>query len=144
MTDCVFCRILAGEEPVSYVCRDEATVAFMDIAPINPGQVVVIPRVHAPYLADLDDATIQALFHTAARVGAVLRRSSIPLDGLNLFLADGVAAGQEVFHVHVLVIPRLAGDAMKVTAAFGRPRREELDRQANGLRDTWRELFPTA
>jgi histidine triad (HIT) family protein len=144
MTDCVFCQILADKGPVSYVCQDETTVAFMDITPVNSGQVVVIPRVHAQYLNELDDATTQALFLTAARIGAALRHSPVALDGYNLFLADGVAAGQEVFHVHILVIPRRTGDAMKIHAQWLHPFRWELDRQAKKISQAYRELFPAA
>ena len=56
MSDCIFCDIVAGSSQASFVYRDAAAVAFMDIATLNPGQVVVIPRVHAPYLKDLDEA----------------------------------------------------------------------------------------
>ena len=137
MSDCVFCDIVAGTSPASFIYRDAATVAFMDISTLNAGQVVVIPRVHAPYLKDLDEATGAAFFTATMRVCNALRRSGIPMDALNLFLADGAEAGQEVFHVHFLVIPRLKSDDMKVRGTWTNPTREELERQATLIREAF-------
>ncbi len=134
MSDCVFCDIVAGRSPASFVYRDSATVAFMDIAALNSGQVVVIPRIHAPYLKDLDEETGASLFTATTRVCHALRHSGIPMDAHNLFLADGVEAGQEIFHVHFLVIPRHKNDDMTITGVWTRPGREELDRQAKMIR----------
>ena len=110
MTTCVFCDIIAGHTSATIVHQDDAAVAFMDIQPVNPGHVLIIPRTHATYLADLDEATGAHLFAVAMRVAAALRRSGLPCEGVNLFLADGESAGQEVFHVHLHVIPRFRSD----------------------------------
>jgi histidine triad (HIT) family protein len=110
MDDCVFCRILTGELPGSMVYRDEQCAAFMDIQPINPGHVLVIPTRHAADLADLGAATTADLMTVAHRLAAALRASGLRCEGVNLFLADGAAAGQEVFHVHLHVFPRYIGE----------------------------------
>ena len=110
MTDCIFCRILAGELPGTFVHRDEHVAAFMDIQPVNPGHLLVIPTRHAPYLADLDAPTAGRVMQVAQRLAAALRGSGLPCEGVNLFLADGEAAMQEVFHVHLHVFPRFRGD----------------------------------
>ena len=110
MADCVFCEILVGNLPVSWVFQDDEVVAFMTIGPVNPGHVLVIPRQHAAQLADLDPAIGGKIFQGAMRVAAAIRASSLPSDGINLFVSDGPAAGQEVFHVHLHVVPRVAGD----------------------------------
>ena len=102
----------------------------MDISTLNPGQVVVIPRNHFVYMADMDEATGMQLFRTTMRVCRAIRNSGIRCDGINLFLADGESAGQEVFHLHFLVIPRLKGDSMKVTGEWKNPDRNELDEMA--------------
>ena len=110
MSDCVFCRLLAGDLPATFLFRDEQCAAFMDIQPVNPGHVLVIPVRHAACLADLDPPTAGRLMREAQRIAAAIRSSGVRCEGTNLFLADGEAAMQEVFHVHLHVFPRYAGD----------------------------------
>ena len=73
MTDCVFCRILAGELPGTFVHRDDDVAAFMDIQPVNPGHVLVVPVRHATRLADTDAESAGRLMAVAHRVAAALR-----------------------------------------------------------------------
>jgi histidine triad (HIT) family protein len=134
MSDCVFCDIVAGKAPASFVYQDDLTLAFMDISTLNPGQTVVIPRKHFPYMADIDEATGRQLFNTTMRVSQAIRNSGLKCDGINLFLADGEAANQEIFHLHFLIIPRLKGDSMKVTGNWTNPARGELDEIAARIR----------
>jgi histidine triad (HIT) family protein len=110
MIDCIFCEILAGKAPANFVYRDELCAAFMDIRPVNPGHVLVIPTRHAVLLPELDEASIRQMLFTAQQVDAALRASGLKCEGVNLFLADGRAAGQDVMHVHLHVIPRYRGD----------------------------------
>jgi histidine triad (HIT) family protein len=107
---CIFCDILAGRAPASIVCEEADCVAFMDIAAINPGHVLVVPRQHAPGLAELDPQAGASMFRLAQRVALALRRSSLRCEGVNLVLSDGPVAGQEVMHVHLHVLPRYRGD----------------------------------
>jgi histidine triad (HIT) family protein len=135
LSDCVFCRIVTGIEPASIAYRDETAIAFLDIRPATPGHLLVIPRQHAADLADLDPTTGGRLFQVAQRMAVALRRSSLRCEGVNLFLADGAAAGQRVFHVHVHVLPRFSGDGFGLRVSFGAPSRSELDRAADAVRD---------
>jgi histidine triad (HIT) family protein len=139
MTDCIFCRILAGDAPGSFVYRDDHVAAFMDIQPVNPGHVLVIPIRHAAFLADIDADTAAAVMRAGQRVAAAIRASGVRCEGVNLFLADGEAAMQEVFHVHLHVFPRFPGDGFGLHFApeyhTRRPAREELDRTAVSLRE---------
>ncbi len=138
MTDCVFCRILAGEEPVSVVYQDDLCSAFMDIQPVNPGHLLVIPKVHAPYLAQLDQETGAQMFRIAHRLAQALRKSDVRCEGVNLFLADGEAAFQEVFHVHLHVIPRYEGDGFGLRFSpeyYILPERSELNAVAASIRE---------
>ncbi|MBL7199105.1 MAG: HIT family protein [Anaerolineae bacterium] len=137
MSNCVFCDILAGRAPSSVVFADEQCHAFMDIQPVNPGHVLVIPNDHAASLAELDVETGAHLFRVAQRLAGALRESGLQCEGIDLFLADGQAAGQEVFHVHLHVIPRFKGDGFgfRFGPAYGvRPSRAELDRIADRVR----------
>ena len=132
--DCVFCRIAAGTAPASVAYADDTALAFLDIAPMTPGHLLVVPRRHAVGLADLDPDTGAHLFRVAQRMAAALRRTDLRCDGVNLFLAAGAAAFQEVFHVHLHVIPRWKGDGLKLSGKPGRPSRPDLDRHAADLR----------
>ena len=137
MSDCIFCRIVAGEAPASFVYRDEVCSAFMDIQPVNAGHLLVIPNAHASFLADLDAETAGHLMRVAHRLTAALRSSGLRCEGVNYFLADGEAAMQEVFHVHLHVFPRFKGDGFGLK--FGphyseRPSRAELDAASEQIR----------
>jgi len=137
MEDCVFCRIIKGIAPASVVYIDEKVVALMDIQPVNPGHVLIIPKAHAAQLSELDEETGAHMFRIAMRIVEALRRSSTRCEGVNLFLADGEAAFQEVFHVHLHVIPRFRGDGfeIKVGPHYGlKTDREELDKIAEKIR----------
>jgi histidine triad (HIT) family protein len=135
---CIFCRIVVGEVPASVVYRDDTAMAFMDIRPVNPGHLLVAPVAHAANLRVLPEEIGGHLFVVAQRLATALRQSGARCEGVNLFLADGEVAGQEVFHMHLHVIPRFHGDGISL-AAFGRlpatlPSRDELDATAAAIR----------
>jgi histidine triad (HIT) family protein len=137
MAECVFCEILSDRSPSSLVYQDERCSAFMDIQPVNPGHLLVVPNRHAAALADLEEETGAHMFRIAQQLAAAVRRSGIRCEGVNLFLADGEVAGQDVFHVHLHVIPRYAGDGFGFRFGpeyFNRPPRSELDRLAEQIR----------
>ncbi len=137
MADCIFCQILAGRAEATFVYRDDLCSAFMDIQPVNAGHVLVVPNVHAAYLADLDEDTAAHLMRIGHRLDAALRASGLPCEGVNLLLADGEAAMQEIFHVHLHVFPRFVGDGFGLR--FGphyreRPGRARLEEAARAVK----------
>src|SRR5215218_2345596 len=135
MPDCIFCSIIAGTSPASVVYEDDIAMAFMDIGPVNPGHVLIVPKVHFAYMADMDEDTGAHLFRVAMRVQRAIRASGLRCEGINLFLADGEAAFQEVFHVHLHVFPRFAGDTFRIDADWSiTPSRAELDDVATRIR----------
>ena len=137
MDNCVFCKILQGNAEGSVVYEDEACVALMDIQPVNPGHILVIPRVHASYLSELAENTGAKVFTTGMRMARALRKSGVKCEAVNLFLADGEAAGQEIFHVHLHVLPRFEGDdfGLKFGPHYGeKPSRASLDEVARKIK----------
>jgi diadenosine tetraphosphate (Ap4A) HIT family hydrolase len=134
--------IVAGRAPASVAYTDSTAVAFLDINPMTPGHLLVVPRAHIEGLPDLDAETGAHLWRVGQRMAAALRRSPIRADGINLFLADGAAAGQEVWHVHLHVIPRWKGDGIKIGYKPGRPSRADLDANAADLQTALRALTP--
>lgn len=134
--ECVFCSVLSGKAPATFVYRDELCAAFMDIRPVTRGHVVVVPVTHAPTLGELDAEIAAHLMRVAQAVATAQRKSGLRCEAVTLLLTDGAAAGQEVFHTHVHVFPRYRGDGFGLS--FGpdyayRPR-DELDAAASALR----------
>jgi histidine triad (HIT) family protein len=135
MEACIFCDIVAGTAPASMLYVDATVCSFLTIGPINPGHLLVIPRQHLASLAELDEQTTAHLFTVAMKMAAALRRSGLRCEGVNLFLADGEAAFQDVFHVHMHVSPRFVGDSFRIEADWSlHPTRAELDAVAAQIR----------
>lgn len=109
---CVFCEIAGGKSNQSstIVYRDELVVAFMDRAPRNPGHVLVIPILHADGILDVPASTAARMTTVAQRVATAIKKTDIKSEGFNLQSNTGRAAGQSVFHLHLHVIPRFAGE----------------------------------
>ena len=136
MSDCSFCELAAGKAERSLAYEDEFAVAIMDRSPINDGHVLVLPKTHSAGLVDLDDELGGHLFRVAMKVAAAVRRTGVRCDGINLWLADGKAAGQDVAHVHLHVLPRYDGDPFRVEREGGWQTvdRPALDRIAASIR----------
>jgi diadenosine tetraphosphate (Ap4A) HIT family hydrolase len=131
------------------VYRDHTCCAFMDIQPVNPGHVLVVPLKHSARLSELDPETGGHLFAVGQRLAAALYSASAAqgprCQGVNFFVADGSTAGQEIFHVHLHVIPRYAGDGfgLRFGPGYGkRHQRSELDRVAGEIRAFLTDVKP--
>ena len=133
MSDCVFCKIVAGQIPSTKVHEDESTLAFMDIGEVNPGHVLVTVKPHVENIYGLDNALAAAVFQTAARVARALKKAYSP-EGVTLYQANGPAAGQTVYHFHLHLVPRYAQDGMRLTWPTKNPPREQLEANAAKLR----------
>ncbi|QUQ71237.1 histidine triad (HIT) protein [Kutzneria sp. CA-103260] len=131
--NCVFCAIVSGVAPASVVHEDEHLIAFCDLMPVNRGHLLIAPKRHATNLAELPEETGALMFPLAQRLAARIRRSLRP-DGVNLVLADGRAAGQTVFHVHLHVIPRMLEDGFALHGGARAATRSDLDQVAELLR----------
>ena len=135
---CVFCDIIADDSKTSMVYEDKTVIVIMDIRPINPGHLLVIPKKHFPYLKDMDEKTGQHLFKITHRMAEAVKNSGVKCEGVNLFLADGEAAFQEIFHLHMHVFPRFKGDDFGFTASWQlKPSRKEMDRIAEKIRTAY-------
>ncbi len=132
--DCVFCRIVAGTADASVVYEDDRLLAFCDLNPVNPGHLLIIPKIHGVGLAGLDESDGSRMFMVAQRLATALRSSGLRCEGVNLFLADGEAAGQEIFHVHLHVFPRYVGDPFRIHSGKRRASRRDLDEIAARVR----------
>jgi histidine triad (HIT) family protein len=111
--NCIFCKIVAGTIPCFKLYDDAATLAFLDINPVNTGHALVIPKSHAPNLFESLDVDLAAVMSTTRKVAAAIEKTVKPA-GINLLQANGPGAAQSVFHFHMHIIPRVQGDDLKM------------------------------
>jgi histidine triad (HIT) family protein len=143
MSDCIFCDIVNGKTEATLIWQDDLVSAFLDIQPVNAGHIDIVPNAHAANLADLPADSGAHMFRVAQRLAQALRDSGLPCEGVNLFLADGEAAMQEIFHVHLHVFPRITGDGFGLTFGpdyFMKPSRAELDQVGEKIKTTVERL----
>jgi histidine triad (HIT) family protein len=129
----IFAKILRGEIPSHRVYEDEAVVAFMDVMPQGPGHTLVVPKAPSRNLLDADPATLGPLFTVVQKV-AVAVRNAFRADGATILQFNEPASGQTVYHLHVHVIPRFDGIALKPhTGSMEKP--EVLAESAGKIRE---------
>ena len=124
-SDCLFCKIVAGDIPATRVREDDRTVAFMDINPATRGHLLVVPRAHATDLREVPPEDLAACA-AAAQELAARQLERLGADGVNLLNSCGAAAWQTVFHFHVHVIPRYANDPLRLPWVPGPGDRDEI------------------
>ncbi|WP_280435871.1 HIT family protein [Nocardia carnea] len=134
MSECVFCRIVAGTAPAHRVYEDDIVCAFLDIRPITRGHTLVIPKSHATDLSELDAETGAELFRAGHRIARAVQGPAFAADGANLLVNDGKAAFQTVGHVHLHVLPRKHGDKFRFASGLVLRRSHEPERVAAELR----------
>ena len=103
--DCIFCNIVSGKASAVKVFEDENSLAFLDIHPLNPGHTLVIPKKHYPSMVEMPTDEVGRIFTSVAKVMRGVRKAA-KADGINIGQSNGRAASQEVFHMHVHIIPR--------------------------------------
>jgi len=138
MTGCIFCSIVAGTVPASLVYEDDTAVAFLDLFPVHQGHVLVIPRQHCADLTACDPVIAGHLMQVSAALGPRLVRV-LSADGYNVWTANGAAAGQQVFHLHLHLLPRFETDDFGLRFPKDYPRAAEraaLDELAGRIRAT--------
>jgi histidine triad (HIT) family protein len=131
---CIFCRIAGGEIPAEVIARDEGTTAFLDVAPLADGHVLVVPNGHVARLEDLEPEAAAALFRTVSGLAGPIR-VALGADGTTIGINDGECTGQTVPHVHVHIVPRRRGDgAGSIHSIFPRGPRQEIASVGRAIR----------
>jgi histidine triad (HIT) family protein len=128
--DCVFCRIIHGEEEATFIYRDANVSAFLDIHPLFEGHVLVVPNKHFSNIMDVDSESLNATMQAAKLVSEMLVKN-LKADGINIVHSTGKSAGQTIYHFHLHVLPRHAGDDVQFQrwwfSRSHKASREELD-----------------
>jgi histidine triad (HIT) family protein len=134
---CIFCAILRGDADASFIHRDADIAAFMDIRPVTEGHLLVIPTEHYVTIDEVPENIAGRMTAVGVRAAKALQQSGVPMEGYNFFIANGDAAGQEVFHVHLHVIPRYPRDGFgfRFPPGYGQiADRARLDEMAERLK----------
>jgi histidine triad (HIT) family protein len=103
--DCIFCKIVSKKAAAVIVFEDANSIGFLDIHPLNPGHSLVVPKKHYPSMVEMPPEEVGRVFVSVAKVMKGVMKAS-KADGINIGQSNGRAASQEVFHMHVHVIPR--------------------------------------
>jgi len=130
---CVFCRIVRRKAEASVVFEDDETMAFLDIRPLHMGHTLVIPKAHYVDIFDTPLKQIALVQETAKKVALAVKKAT-GADGISIIQQNGKAAGQDIFHLHIHVVPRFVGIKL---AAFGEIKtveREKLESMAKEIR----------
>ncbi len=110
MSQCLFCKIIEGSIPSHTIYEDKNYLAFLDISPLSEGHTLVIPKEHQEYIENYSPEINSGLFTVAHKIINKIKKSSINFEGCNILINNGTAAGQEVPHAHLHIIPRYIGD----------------------------------
>lgn len=109
---CVFCKIVAGELPAHKIKETDKVLAFLDIKPVHPGHVLVIPKQHASTLEELSTDDLKEVVVVVQEIGRMIK-GKLGYEGYNVMLNNDLVAGQEVPHLHFHIIPRTGDDQLK-------------------------------
>nr|WP_279615056.1 HIT family protein [Desulfonatronum thiosulfatophilum] len=125
MSECIFCSFAQRKIPCELVYSSRNTMAFLDIAPVHPGHVLVIPKAHHPTLWDLPAGLGEEMLETMQKVSKALVRA-VNAQGLNVVMNNHKAAGQLVEHAHFHLIPRYENDGLRAWPQSSYPSSEEM------------------
>lgn len=135
MSDCIFCRIAAGEIPSATIYEDENFRVILDLGPATKGHALILPKAHYADLTEIpEDLAAKAMI--VAKKVVTFMKDALPCDGYNIVQNNGESAGQTVFHFHMHLIPRYKGDHAGVTWKPGKltdEARDEILEKAKGL-----------
>ncbi|MBK4775112.1 HIT family protein [Streptococcus rubneri] len=130
VSDCIFCKIVAGDIPASKVYEDEHFLAFLDISQVTAGHTLVIPKKHARNLLEMTPNETGELFEVVSQVAKNVGNATQP-KGMNVISNMEEIAGQSVFHTHVHILPRYSQeDDLKIDFTAHEPDFDQLARLA--------------
>jgi histidine triad (HIT) family protein len=133
MNSCIFCRIAQKQLPANLVYEDEKAMAFLDIRPLNEGHTLIIPKLHYENIFDIPQELIMHVHGVTKRVALAVKKAT-QADGISIMQQNGKAAGQEIFHLHVHVIPRRADQKLPKFSETSEISKEKLNQTAAKIR----------
>lgn len=130
---CVFCRIVRKEAPASILYEDDKVLVFLDIRPLNEGHTLIIPKKHYETVYDMPEDLVCRIYKLVKRM-AVALKAATEADGITIIQQNGHAAGQEIFHMHVHVVPRYEGQKLPHFHDLPNSSREQLQQAAERIK----------
>ena len=109
MDNCIFCKIVKGEIPCTKIYEDEDLLAFLDIAPVNIGHSLVVPKEHYVNIYETPEEMVAKMMKAAKKISYAIK-DGLGADGINVTMNNDSAAGQVVLHSHIHIIPRITND----------------------------------
>lgn len=125
-SDCIFCKIVAGEIPSNKIYEDDTAFAFLDITPINLGHTLLIPKEHHANLYDMPDDILAHMAPVIKKL-AIGIKNATRAEGINIGMNNDAAAGQIVGHAHIHIMPRFADDGHEHWKGHGTTDAERAD-----------------
>lgn len=135
--NCVFCKITDKKAPASILYEDEKTIALLDIRPLNEGHTLIIPRDHYETVYDIPEE-LNAHIYKIVKRAAIAVKNATNADGITVIQQNGHAAGQEVLHLHVHVVPRYEGQKLPKFTDLPNASREQLEKMAERIREQFK------
>ena len=130
---CIFCRIVRKQAPASVVYEDDAVIAFLDIRPLNVGHTLVIPKAHYVDAFDTPEEQISQVHKISKRIASAVKKAT-GADGVSIIQQNGKAAGQDILHLHVHVVPRFEGQRLAGFNELKVVERVKLDAMAREIK----------
>jgi histidine triad (HIT) family protein len=130
---CVFCKIVRKQAPASIIHEDEEVIVFLDIRPLNIGHTLVIPKAHYVDIFDIPKNQLSQVHIVAKQVSFAIKKAT-NADGISIIQQNGKAAGQDIFHLHVHVVPRFKGQKLPPFSDLKEVERTKLDWMAKKIR----------
>ena len=130
---CIFCKIVSEQAPASVIYEDETIMAFLDIRPLNMGHTLVIPKAHYVDIFDVPEENLIHIYKFSKQASAAIKNAT-NADGISIIQQSGKAAGQDIFHLHVHVVPRFVGQKLPHFSNLKEVERAELDDVAEKIR----------
>ena len=123
---CIFCKIAQKQAPASIIYEDDSVMAFLDLRPLYEGHSLVIPKPHYVDIFDIPKEQLNHVYNVTKQVSAAINKVT-NADGISIIQQNGKAAGQDIFHFHVHVVPRFKGQKLPNFSALKEVEREKLD-----------------
>ena len=131
---CIFCKIANKTAQASIVYEDEAVIAFLDIRPLTLGHTLVIPKTHYVDIFDIPNELLTQVHIVAKKIAPPIKKAT-HADGISIIQQNGKAAGQDIFHLHVHIVPRFEGQKLPRFGELREIERAKLDNMAGRIKE---------
>ena len=129
---CIFCRIVRKQASASIIYEDETVMAFLDIRPLSLGHTLVISKIHYVDIFHIPDNELCNIHKISKLISSAIKKAT-NADGISIIQQNGKSAGQDIFHLHVHVVPRFEGQRMPSFSDLKLVERDKLDDMAKRI-----------